>query len=237
MHLFVIDSTSADPHADLQYCDDKGRPWENVRVQRTAVLDHGEVGAPPTWVHTRLDTGDALEGADRLEFGKAGATAAKARDEEETRREQARTQARVLEILGDIKDADAVPDENVLFVCKMNPVTRSKDLELIFSRFGDIASCDVIKDAKTGESLCYAFIAFREKKSAEQAYLKMEGVLIDDRRIHVDFGQSMERGQRLGEKRSRGPSLVLKGERARRYGGELDEMVFDGPPTKAARRK
>lgn len=30
------------------------------------------------------------------------------------------------------------PPENVLFVCKLNPVTREEDLELIFSKFGEI---------------------------------------------------------------------------------------------------
>ena len=46
--------------------------------------------------------------------------------------------AKTLEILGDIYDADAAPPENVLFVCKLNKVTDSESLELIFSRFGNI---------------------------------------------------------------------------------------------------
>ena len=51
----------------------------------------------------------------------------------------------------------------------------------------------MIRDKKTNESLCYAFIEFAEKKSAEDAYFKMENVLIDDRRIHVDFSQSVSK--------------------------------------------
>ena len=39
---------------------------------------------------------------------------------------------------GDIPDADMKPPEDVLFVCKLNPVTTSDDLEIIFSRFGAI---------------------------------------------------------------------------------------------------
>jgi peptidyl-prolyl cis-trans isomerase-like 4 len=39
-------------------------------------------------------------------------------------------------MLGDLPDADLAPPENVLFVCKLNPVTEDEDLELIFSRFG-----------------------------------------------------------------------------------------------------
>jgi peptidyl-prolyl cis-trans isomerase-like 4 len=55
------------------------------------------------------------------------------------------------------------------------------------------SSCEVIRDRKTNESLCYAFIEFAERKSAEDAYFKMENVLIDDRRIHVDFSQSVSK--------------------------------------------
>ena len=37
---------------------------------------------------------------------------------------------------------------------------QDEDLELIFSRFGTIKSCQVIRDFKTGDSLNYAFIEF-----------------------------------------------------------------------------
>lgn len=62
---------------------------------------------------------------------------------------------------------------------------------MIFSRFGTILSCEVIRDKRTGESLQYAFIEFENQKDCEQAYFKMQGVLIDDHRIHVDFSQSV----------------------------------------------
>src|SRR4051812_39017426 len=66
-----------------------------------------------------------------------------------------------------------------------------EDLNLIFSRFGTILSCEVIRDKRTGDSLQYAFIEFEDQKDCEQAYFKMQGVLIDDHRIHVDFSQSV----------------------------------------------
>ena len=40
--------------------------------------------------------------------------------------------------VGDLPEADAKPPDNVLFVCKLNPVTTEEDLEVIFSRFGKI---------------------------------------------------------------------------------------------------
>ena len=65
------------------------------------------------------------------------------------------------------------------------------DLDLIFSRFGKILSCEVIRDKRTGDSLQYAFIEFENQKDCERAYAKMQDVLIDDHRIHVDFSQSV----------------------------------------------
>ena len=66
---------------------------------------------------------------------------------------ETQTRAAVLTIVEDLLDEDIEPPKNVLFVCKLNPVTQSHDLELIFSRFGPIKSCEVIRDWKTGDSL------------------------------------------------------------------------------------
>ena len=73
-------------------------------------------------------------------------------------------------MVGDLPFANVRPPENVLFVCKLNPVTRDEDLELIFSRFGVIMSCQVIRDKRTGDSLQYAFIEYDKREDAEQVY-------------------------------------------------------------------
>lgn len=58
---------------------------------------------------------------------------------EELRQErEAKARATILEIVGDLPDAEMAPPENVLFVCKLNPVTTDDDLEIIFSRFGKV---------------------------------------------------------------------------------------------------
>ena len=54
-------------------------------------------------------------------------------------------------------------------------------------------SVEIVRDWKTGQSLQYGFIEFESEKSCEEAYLKMENVMIDDRRIHVDFSQSVSK--------------------------------------------
>jgi len=98
---------------------------------------------------------------------------------------EARTRAKLLEIIGDLPDADMKPPENVLFVCKLNPVTNDEDLELIFSRFGKINSCEVIRDRKSDDSLCYAFIEFDREEDCENAYLFFTVILSNFRRTRT----------------------------------------------------
>jgi hypothetical protein len=43
------------------------------------------------------------------------------------------------------------------------------------------------RDAKTGDSLNYGFIGFDSEKACEDAYFKMNNVLIDDRRIKASW--------------------------------------------------
>ena len=64
-----------------------------------------------------------------------------------------------------------------------------------------VVSCEVIRDHKTGDSLQYAFVEFDDQKACENAYFKMDNVLIDDRRIHVDFSQSVSKYKWKGKGR------------------------------------
>uniref|UniRef100_K4B670 Peptidyl-prolyl cis-trans isomerase n=1 Tax=Solanum lycopersicum TaxID=4081 RepID=K4B670_SOLLC len=68
---------------------------------------------------------------------------------------------------------------------------KEEALYIIFSRFGTVTSAEIIRDHKTGNSHCYAFIEFEDKESCEQAYFTMDNTKIDDRRIRVDFSQSV----------------------------------------------
>jgi peptidyl-prolyl cis-trans isomerase-like 4 len=177
------------------YIDDKGQPLKDIRLLHTVVLDD-PYDDPPGFVEPPESP---VPSAAQL------ATVRVAHDEsveaendpealERARRErEARAQALTLEMVGDLPFAEVAPPENVLFVCKLNPVTQDDDLELIFSRFGKILSCEIIRDKKSGDSLQYAFIEYTNQKDCEQAYFKMDGVLIDDHRIHVDFSQSVSR--------------------------------------------
>ncbi|NXI01388.1 PPIL4 protein, partial [Pachycephala philippinensis] len=170
-------------------------PYQDIRINHTVILDDPFDDPPGLCVPDRspeptkeqLDSGRI--GADEEIDDMKGRSADEI--EEVQAEKEAKTRAILLEMVGDLPDADIKPPENVLFVCKLNPVTTGEDLEIIFSRFGPIKSCEVIRDWKTGESLCYAFIEFEKEEDCEKAYFKMDNVLIDDRRIHVDFSQSV----------------------------------------------
>lgn len=191
--------------------DQEGRPLRDIRIRHVIVLGESQLPQfpPPYFGLPYLSADDPFDDPEGLDVPPNSPVptakqlaSLRVGDEEEIeesgdeeeiaqkRRERdARAQALTLEMVGDLPFADVAPPENVLFVCKLNAVTTSEDLELIFSRFGEILSCEIIRDQKTGDSLQYAFIEFKQREDAERAYLKMDNVLIDDRRIHVDFSQ------------------------------------------------
>ncbi|KAJ5730993.1 uncharacterized protein N7483_005501 [Penicillium malachiteum] len=177
------------------FIDDRGRPLKDIRIRHTVVLDDpfddpaGLVEPPESPLPSKAQLATVRIADDEELDDEMDEDAM-----EKLRRErEARAQALTLEMVGDLPFADVKPPENILFVCKLNPVTQDEDLQLIFSRFGTILSCEVIRDKRTGDSLQYAFIEFDNQKDCEQAYFKMQGVLIDDHRIHVDFSQSVSK--------------------------------------------
>ena len=206
--------------------DTEGRPYQDIRITHTVVL-HDPYDDPPG---LQLRENSPEPTAEMLASTRIGADENindfEGRTEEEINEiladKEAKARATILEMVGDLPDAEVAPPENVLFVCKLNPVTADEDLEIIFSRFGKVESCEVIRDQKTGDSLQYAFVEFDCPEACERAYFKMDNVLIDDRRIHVDFSQSVSkykwkgkgRLEILDEKDDSGVNDLIKKERA-----------------------
>ncbi|KAJ7184083.1 cyclophilin-like domain-containing protein [Mycena filopes] len=247
------------------FTDKDGRPFKDVRIRHVVVLDDPFPDTPalksirPPSSPTRPP-----DNSTRIAEDEDPLATLPEEEEERIRREKAAAaSALTLEMVGDLPFANVRPPENVLFICKLNPVTRDEDLELIFSRFGTIMSCQVIRDKRTGDSLQYAFIEFDRREDAEQpsqAYFKMQNVLVDDRRIWVDFSQSVarindskwsnevKRGPRLAGKEQGGAGFAGRDdlEQTRRYRKEGSEraggsggygMVFDVPSDSGRRRK
>lgn len=185
------------------------RPLQNIRIKHTVVIDdpfEGRESDFQDYQHVKyplrspspikqtvsndlknFDVGEIfLEDDIDLTKVKSQAELASFKNEAD-----AKNRAHVLEILDDLPEADIEPPKNVLFVCKLNAVTQADDLEIIFSRFGKVKSCEVIRDWKTGDSLQYAFVEYETEDACIVAYSKMDGVLIDERRVKVDFSNSV----------------------------------------------
>uniref|UniRef100_K3WBH2 Peptidyl-prolyl cis-trans isomerase n=1 Tax=Globisporangium ultimum (strain ATCC 200006 / CBS 805.95 / DAOM BR144) TaxID=431595 RepID=K3WBH2_GLOUD len=181
------------------YVDKDNRPYQDVRIKHTYVLDDPFpdpellVVPPSSPMRDRPEEETVevrLTADEKLNDDNDGRTEEEI--EKSLREKEAKSRAVVLEMIGDIPDADAKPPEEVLFVCKLNPITESSDLDMAFCRFGPCKS-QVIRDYKTGDSLCFAFVEFTDRKHCEEAYFKMNNVLMDDRRIKVDFSQSVSK--------------------------------------------
>ncbi|KAL6873778.1 hypothetical protein ACP4OV_013860 [Aristida adscensionis] len=179
------------------YVDDKGRPFKDIRIKHTYVLVD-PFDDPPQLAE--LIPKNSPTGKPRDEIAEArledswvplDEKVAPKKLEEMIHAKEAHRNAVVLEILGDIPDAGIKPPDNVLFVSKLHPVTQDEDLYIVFSRVGPVTSAQIIRDYKTGDSLCYAFIEFETEEACVRAHSEMENYLIDNQRISVDFSQSV----------------------------------------------
>jgi peptidyl-prolyl cis-trans isomerase-like 4 len=171
----VVEGFDALEKINTAFIDNTGRPLQDIRILHTVVLDD-PYDDPPGFVEPPSSPlpSDEQRATVRIAYDEVLEENTDPEKLEKVRRErEARAQALTLELIGDLPSADITPPEQILFVCKLNPVTRDEDLELIFSRFGKILSCEVIRDKTSGDSLQYAFI--------------------DDHRIHVDFSQSVSK--------------------------------------------
>lgn len=79
-------------------------------------IEDGEPASNDDWVQD--------EKSDHVGVGEEVDESVEEEAQEKLRRErEARAQALTLEIVGDLPFAEVKPPENVLFVCKLNPVT------------------------------------------------------------------------------------------------------------------
>ena len=124
----VVEGFDALEKINDSFCDEKGRPLVDIRIKHTILLDDpyddpkGLVEPPESPVPTKAQLATVrIADDDNLEDENDPETVEKLRRERE-----ARAQALTLEMVGDLPFAEVKPPENVLFVCKLNPVTTGK---------------------------------------------------------------------------------------------------------------
>eukprot|EP01080_Neovahlkampfia_damariscottae_P003248 gene3248-5691_t len=176
------------------FTNENGKPFQEVRIYHTIILidpfEHQLKGVenliPPNSPEPIQDK-YLIDANINIE----NESMEKYENVEEKNKRELESRAVMLEIAGDLPDSDLKPPDTTLFVCKLNPITTEDGLDIIFGRFGEIKEIEIIRDRETNRSLGFAFIDFENKSSCEMAYLKTENIIIDDRRIHVDFSQSV----------------------------------------------
>ena len=88
----------------------------------------------------------------------------------------------------DDKKIKGDPDKTI-FVGRLSYNTEEKELERIFEAYGDIKRLRIVRDINTNYSKGYAFIEYRDKRSAEIAYNRGDRRKIDGFTIIVDREQ------------------------------------------------
>lgn len=120
----VVEGFDALAKINEAFCDGKGRPMVDIRIKHTVILDdpypdpEGLVEPPESPVPSkaqlatvRISEEESLKEVDPETM------------EKQRREREAKAQALTLEMVGDLPFAEVKPPENVLFVCKLNPVT------------------------------------------------------------------------------------------------------------------
>ncbi|QRW16072.1 peptidyl-prolyl cis-trans isomerase, cyclophilin-type protein [Rhizoctonia solani] len=180
------------------FTDQDGRPMRDVRIRHVVILDDPFPDPPGLIVPNEVPTKAPDLTGTNVRIGEDEDPLATLPEEEaeKIRRERAAAAAALtLEMVGDLPFANVRPPENVLFVCKLNPVTRDEDLELIFSRFGVIMSCQSFGT---------------KKREIHCSVLQDAKCMVDDRRIWVDFSQSVSK---LNTHWSNNPMMPKRGDR------------------------
>ncbi len=120
--------------------DAEGVPYKDIRIKHTIILDDPFSDPEGLIVPDR----SPILTEEMIKKGRIGEDDEEDEDldpeelDRRTRKRETEARALTLEMVGDLPFAEVKPPENVLFVCKLNHVTKDEDLELIFSRFGKI---------------------------------------------------------------------------------------------------
>lgn len=133
----VVEGFDALEKINDAFCDEKGRPLKDLRIRHTVVLDDpfddpaGLVEPSQSPVPSKAQLATVRIADDEELDDNADEEAV-----EKLRRErEARAQALTLEMVGDLPFAEVKPPENVLFVCKLNPVTQGMAWCIALSSF------------------------------------------------------------------------------------------------------
>nr|CAD7200309.1 unnamed protein product [Timema douglasi] len=97
-----------------------------------------------------------------------------------------RAVVRAINAVHTVNKQDGVP-ENTIFIARLDKDTTSETIKKVFSQFGNIKKCSLVRDIVTGFSKGYAFVEYDHESGASKAYRKANKITIDGKSIFVDF--------------------------------------------------
>lgn len=84
-------------------------------------------------------------------------------------------------------------EETTLRVSNLSEDTVEDDLKKLFSKFGSIQRCNILRDRETGRSRCFGFVVFHDLEHAQKAAQGMNGYPHDNLIMDVDFANKREK--------------------------------------------
>lgn len=73
-----------------------------------------------------------------------------------------------------------------IYVSNLGFSVQSEDLKKHFSRYGEVASANIIMDKVTNRSRGFGFVVMNDTKEAEEAIRELNGYTLDNRTIKVN---------------------------------------------------
>ncbi|KAI4304653.1 hypothetical protein MLD38_040132 [Melastoma candidum] len=82
-----------------------------------------------------------------------------------------------------------------LFVSRLSFYTTEESFREMFSPYGLIRQARLVKDPRTGRNKGFGFVAYESEDDARRALKAMNGRVINNRLIFVEFANSRENGE------------------------------------------
>ncbi|GAB1301670.1 Polyadenylate-binding protein [Apodemus speciosus] len=109
-----------------------------------------------------------------------------------------------------------------VFIKNLNKTIDNKALYDTFSAFGNILSCKVVCDENGSKG--HGFVHFETEEAAERAIEKMNGMLLNDRKVFVGrFKSRKERETELGTRTKEFTNVYIKN-----FGDRMDDETLNG---------
>ena len=110
-----------------------------------------------------------------------------------------------------------------LYVGNLSYTTTDESLRAFFSTAGEVKETEVVMDRQMGRSKGFGFVEMMTEEGAQNAINMLNGKLLDQRPLRIDFAKPKETRARVGA--GVGAASAMGGDRPRRFNrGSRDDF-------------